>query len=466
MALKAIVGATVIDGTGAAPIADAVILVDGQRIVSVSNPAEVDVPDSAEVIDARGAYVIPGLMDANVHLFLPTPDLALQYHGQYEDFIEEAAQLTLRSGVTTVFDTWGPLDPLVAVRNRINEGRLVASRMFVAGNIIGLGGVLSEDFFQTGDLFGPDVVARINRQWEQGVGADLLWLTPDGVRQRVRDYLERSSIDFVKYAASDHRSMQFITFSAPAQRAIVEEGHRAGLTVQAHTTTTESLRMEIEAGADLLQHGDITGLEPIPAETLQLIVNRQLPVAALVCTKRCIAWVEEHGSPMMRLVHNRVQETNDQRLIDAGARLLLTTDGFVCSPRVLSHPLRDSRWTQMVDCPVKLGESHFLWLRAVIERGMAPMDALMAATRNVAEAYNQDMDLGTIEAGKKADLVVLAADPLEDVENYRRIVFVMKDGALVDRDALPRRPMLTAAVDAHDTPHTAMSAADLSVRLA
>jgi imidazolonepropionase-like amidohydrolase len=392
-------------------------------------------------------------MDANVHLIFPTPDLALEFEGRYEELIEEAAQVTLRSGVTTVFDTWGPLAALTAVRDRINRGATVGSRMFVAGNIIGYAGLFSADFFPTGDLFGPDVVRRINDQWEQGVGADLLWLGEREVRQRVRDYVERSGVDFIKYGASGHREFQFITFSAEVQRAIVEEGHRAGLTVQAHSTSPESLRMEIEAGADLLQHGDITGPEPIPAETLKTIVDRALPVAALVCTKRYMTWVAAHGHEAMRGVHNAVQDDNDQRLIDGGARLLLTTDGYVCGRRVLDHPLR-AIWTGAPDIPVDLGESHFLWLRAVVERGMAPMDALLAATRNVARAYGQSADLGTLEPGKRADLVILDADPLADPENYRRIAQVLKDGIPVDRDALPARRVVT---DEH--PRTAPAAA-------
>jgi imidazolonepropionase-like amidohydrolase len=447
MRLHAISGATVIDGTGRAPMGDAVVLIEDDRIRSVAPAAQTVIPEQAKVIDARGRYVIPGLLDANVHLFFPLPEICLEYEGRYEDLIEEAAQLVLRSGVTTVFDTWGPLESLSAVRDRINRGETVGSRIFVAGNIIGLGGPLSHDFFSAGNAFGPDTVARINRYWEQGVGPELLWLGPEEVRRRVRAYVERSGIDFVKYAASGHKEPQFILFSAESQRAIVAEGHRGELTVQAHTTTPESLRMEIEAGADILQHGDITGREPIPEQTLQVIVDRALPVAALVATKRHMGWARRHGSASIQLIHNETQERNDQRLIEAKARLLLTTDGFVSGPRITRHPLR-AGWRGAVDNPIELGESHFRWLEAVIERGMAPMDALLAATRDVAAAYGKQADLGTIGPGKRADLLILDADPLVDVRNYRSIRQVIKDGVPVDRDTLPIHRILTEAADA------------------
>ncbi len=442
---RALTGATVIDGTGRAPIPEAVVVIEDGRIRSVGPAATVVVPDDAEVIDATGGYVIPGLLDANVHLVAGlTPQVLLPYEDRYTELAVEAAQLTLRSGVTTVFDTWGPLDPLVAARDSIARGDVPGSRMYVAGNIIGFGGPLSGDFLPVDGSQAREAARRIDTQFEQGVGRDLLWLSPDGVRTRVRDYIERTGIDFVKYAASGHGAAftPFIAFSAPAQRAIVEEAHRAGLTVQAHSTTVESLRMEVEAGADLLQHGEWTGPEPIPDETLAAIVDGRVPVAAIVSTERHLAWVREHGNERYRdLVFNKTRDENIRRLIAAGARLLLTTDGFVPATALLDDPSVSFLFS-CDDSPNTLGDSHFVWLEAVIERGMPPMEALLSATRYVAEAYGQSDDVGTLEPGKRADLLVLDADPLEDVRNYRRISAVLKDGATVDRDALPTGRLL------------------------
>ncbi len=444
MTQTAIVGGTVIDGTGASPIHDAVVLVADDRVRSVSRAADAVVPEGARIIDAAGRYVIPGLIDANAHLSTWMPDVLLKHEGDYATLVEEAAQVTLRSGLTTLFDTHGHLESLISVRDRIDQGDAVGSRILAAGNIIGLDGPFSADYFTAGGLLGLDTMKRINAQFENGIGSDLLRLTPDGVRRRVRDYIERSGIDFVKYASSGHgRQRHLIAFSELTQRAIVEEAHRAGMTAQAHSTTVESLRIAIEAGADLLQHGNLTSDEAMPDETLQAIVDRSLPVAALVYTDAQHAWVRENGSEWIRtFIINETTDQNNRRLIEAGARLLLTTDGFALGQHVVNHPLMAG----LLACapPVYvLGESHFVWLEAVVERGMAPMDALQAATRNVAEAYGHAADFGTLEPGKRADLLILDADPLADVHNYRRIAEVMKDGTLVDRAALPTRRILS-----------------------
>jgi imidazolonepropionase-like amidohydrolase len=447
MSITAYTNGTVYDGTGRAIPGGTVLIEDG-RFLAVGPSAEVPVPSSAEVVDLRGRFVIPGLLDANVHLCIAiTPDLILEFEGRYEQLVEEAAQVTLKAGVTTVFDTWDPLAPVVAVRDRIAAGEIPGSRVYTGGNIIGYDGPLSKDFYDVAHLFGADARDRLENHWVQGVGGDLIWLTPDEVAARVREYIERTGVDFIKYGASGHstREMRFITFSDRVQRAIVAEAHRAGITAQSHTTSPESLWMAIAAGVDLLQHGDITGRRAMPRETVEHIAERGIPVAALLHTRRFHEWVKAHASEDLRdYIYNDEMVENQRNLIAAGAKLLLTTDGGVFGPRIVVHPLLSGRWEGVVDSPANLGESHFFWLEAAIELGAAPMEVLQMATRHPAAAYGVADRLGTIEPGKFADLVVLDADPLADPANYRRISSVVKDGVVVDRDALPLTRILTA----------------------
>src|SRR4051794_15329810 len=127
---RAFVGATVVDGTGAAPLEEAAVVVDDGRIVSVGPAAALD-HDSLEIVDVGGKHVIPGLMDANVHLVLHCdPEVLLRYEpGEYDELAFEAAQVALKAGITTVFDTWGPLEALKRVRDRINAGDVTGSKI-------------------------------------------------------------------------------------------------------------------------------------------------------------------------------------------------------------------------------------------------------------------------------------------------------------------------------------------------
>ena len=258
------------------------------------------------------------------------------------------------------------------------------------------------------------------------MGAELLWMTAEEVRNRVRRYIEDGDLDFVKYAASGHTHMQFICFSAEVQRAIVEEAHKASLTAQAHTTSPESLRMEIEAGADLLQHGDITGPAPMPEETLSAIASRKIPCAAIFVTRRFLAWNNKYMPEPMRTM-NRIKDENDRRLIGAGATLLLTTDSGVFPADAAQNPLLRPL-AAATDSHYAMGEAHFHWLQAAAELGIGAMQALMSATSHIARAYKMDQDLGTLERGKLADLLILDKDPLLDPANYRSISLVMKEG--------------------------------------
>lgn len=448
----AYVGATLIDGTGAAPRPDSAVVVSGGRVSWAGAAAELERRPDLEVVDVSGKHLIPGLLDANVHLVIHIdPDVLLRYEpGCYDELVLEAAQVALRAGVTTVFDTWGPLESLRRVRDRINAGEVPGSRVFLAGNIIGNDGPWSADFFPAlAQGLSSAVVDSVNRHWEQDVGARLTWMPAADVRAAVRDYIAGSGIDFVKYASSSHAHSRFLALSPDAQRAVVEEAHAAGLTAQACVQAPEPLKAAIDAGVDLLQHGDVTGLRPMPSDLLDVMVARQLPCVAFLYTERHTAAFQErrpqwHGNSQWGEVMV-VKDGNDRRLIDAGAKLLLGNDMGVYGPTAATSPMWGPFQAGVPDVPTHLGRSHILWFRAARERGMDPMAALQAATRNTAEAYGKSDELGTVEPGKRADLLFLDGDPLDDPDNYGRVAHVVKDGAVVERDRLPQRPVLTAS---------------------
>jgi imidazolonepropionase-like amidohydrolase len=435
--------ATLIDGTGADPVPDATVLVAGGKVSAAGPASAVDLPAGAQVRDLSGAYVVPGLMDANVHLVSArTPDTLLEFEGRYEELAFEAAEIALKYGVTTVFDTWGPARPLMRARDEIDAGGRIGARFFCSGNILGLDGPMSQDFFTSGSTFEPATLRRINELWEIGCGTNLISLTIDQIGSAVADYVDGTGVDFVKYAASDHRSEGFLVFSEQAQKRIVDVCHEKGRLVQAHTTTVESLRMEVEAGCDLLQHPNSTRGTPIPETLMAEIVARQLPSMIMLSTEQHLAWLIAAKPDAAH--RQRVKDQNSRTFIAEGARVLLTTDAFANGQRVKTHRgfrpgiLEDS----VPDMPTQLGRAHLLWIQAAWERGLAPMEILRSATSYVAEAYGKGELLGSVTPGKAADLLVLDADPLAAPENYGRIREVIKDGSTVDRQALGTHRLL------------------------
>lgn len=444
-------GATIIDGTGAPPKSDGVILIRGKKIVAVGRRGEVRFPDDANVINVTGKYVIPGLIDTNVHLILNVaPGWLGKYDGRLEEVATEAAQITLKNGVTSLFDSWGPLQPLLNVRDRIRRGELVASRLYVAGNIVGLSGPMGRDFKNGVQLASvpPLFAKRINAIWEENVGPDLLDDTPDEVRMEIRKYIARG-IDFIKFAEASHNWQgskdNWLMFSPEAARAIVDEGHAAGLIVQTHTMNVESLRLGVLAGIDMGQHPEVVGAHDLPDGLVKLIVERPVYCGDLSYTKARIAilkelWERSGGtngfwSPDV-LDH---WQGNIGRLIRAGAHITLATDGGTRDPEFTEYP--DPRLRE--HDPTQFGEAHFLWLESIVEKGMTPMQAIVSGTRNGAAAYHHLAEFGTLESGKFADLLVLDADPLENISNVRKISLVMKEGGVIDRDRLPEHKVLT-----------------------
>ena len=381
-------------------------------------------------------------MDANLHLFLNIDlETLIKYEGRYHEIILEAAQITLRTGQTTVFDTWGPRAALVQARDMIKAGDAPDSRIYLAGNIIGFGGPLSPDFRAAAAPFVSKMFAKkINDTWEQETGRDLMWMGPEEVRTVIREYAGKE-VDLLKYGASGHVDMNFIVFSPRVQKIIVEEGHRAGVTVQTHTTTIESLDMAIDAGVDIITHGGVSGPKTfIPEETLQKLVDRGIAVSVLSITqKRLDAMLEKADENRMAEYMNKAK-TNHRNMIEVGVTMLVSTDAGIENP-VLSAEAKNR---VNVDPRTKLGEGHFNAMAALQEMGMKPMEILKSATSHIARAYKLDSDIGTLEAGKLADLVILDKNPLADAKNYRSIHSVIKAGEIIDLKALPVSPIISS----------------------
>ncbi len=458
----ALVGGTVVTATGEAPIADAVVLVRDGRIVRIGT--DLDVPDGYTVVDVTGKWVTPGLIDSNVHLILTTtPEFFIKYEDRLTDIAIQSAQVGLKYGLTTMPDTWGPVEPLLEVRDRINSGELVGSRVLVAGNIIGTGGPFSQSFMggwpangrtlRYGGWVKPEIQRRIDAMWEAGVGPSMVAMTPEDAAETLRKYIERG-VDFVKVGVSGHGlgHAEPLLFSREALIAMREVAREAGIPFSTHTMTAESLRVAVELEPELLMHPNVMSppwkfaspshkasvLQSIETIAEKGIYSGLMAVPEKARINAYKEWdFREHSDKpalneimanrqlFMGLMNFEDQAAGLRVWLDGGIKYTLATDQGPDSTDL--GPLAWSR----------LGRAHFGRMIGLQDVGASPMDILIASTRNGAEAYGLGDDLGTIERGKIADLLVLDADPLADIANFRKINMVIKDGVIIDRDALP-----------------------------
>jgi hypothetical protein len=213
--------------------------------------------------------------------------------------------------------------------------------------------------------------------------------------------------------------------------------------------------MAVDAGVDLLQHCNITVREMIPDDLLREIVERKIPCAMQIYPKRYLrsALGDNFGADPQTIRDPRqrsqaVAASNQRRLIASGAFIVMMTDGGVPyqNDTLLQKVFFQHCYPEIRDDIVGFfGHGHAAWLRGAVEAGLSPMEALQAATKNVAVAYGKLADFGTLERGKVADLVILNADPLADPANYTAIDHVIKAGQIVNVQQLPTTRVLTSA---------------------
>jgi imidazolonepropionase-like amidohydrolase len=461
--LIAIVGATIIDGNGGAPVSDATIVVRGKRIAALGPRASVPVPKGARVVDAAGKFVTPGFIDTNVHLSLyNNGESMVRYEDRFLDLVTEAAQTELKYGITTVRDSYGALLPLIAVRDSIARGKLVGPRLLVAGNIVGWGGPKSPLFSNATPttFFDEQMMDFI----AQGSGEELLDMSPDELRVAMRKYLDKGP-NFVKYGGTSHTN-NLITFSPRQLEALVDEVHKRGLIAETHATNPEPLRLSVLAGIDLIQHPEVHSV-PIPDDLVKLIVERKVICSILSNTITGKPWkdylktrqradsakADSVKNDTLKVMQQRaktgwelrnekraqgvaIRRANAEALIKGGCITTPSTDTYLSSaPEFLRTP--------RTDLHAMPGTATLAAIEGLVELGMTPSQAIVAATKNGAIASQGLKDFGTLETGKLADLLVLDADPLADIHNIRKLSLVMRDGRIIDRERLPEKPMWT-----------------------
>jgi imidazolonepropionase-like amidohydrolase len=399
--LLAIRAARLIDGSGAVPIRDAVVLIEGDRIRDVG--AQLAIPDGARVIDLGTATLLPGLIDCHTHIAGGDPadyydSLFRKSHVDAAVIAHLYARRTLEAGFTTVREVGAPELVDVALKRAIDAGLVAGPRMQVATVPIGATGGHMD---LTG--FSPYLEFREMSAVADGVGA---------VRAAVRQRLKWGA-DVIKVAATAGVLSEEETVGAPQYTqeeldAIVDEAAMAGKRVAAHAHGAEGIKRAVRAGVASIEHGSL-----LDDEGIRLMKQHGTVLVADVYNDDYIlAEFARLGYPAMMIEKERsigrLQRENFQRAVRAGVKVAFGTDAGV-----YPHGWNARQFAHMVR-----------W-------GLTPLQAITSATSSAAELLGWSDRVGRVAPGLYADLVAVSGDPLADVTELERVAFVMKGGAVV-----------------------------------
>jgi imidazolonepropionase-like amidohydrolase len=398
--------ARMIDGIGAATISNAVIVVSGDRIVAAGSSGSVTVPSGAQVIDLGDVTLLPGFIDAHTHitgrtLGDPLADLAVvKDYASYGAILGVANALkTLMAGFTTIRVVGSPHFDDIALRQAITDGRVPGPRMQNAGNAIGItGGHCDENGFRPGLIeLGP----------KDGIANG-----PEEVRAAVR-YQVKSGADVIKMCAtggvlSEGDAVGATQYTYEEMKAGVDEATKLGRKVAAHAHGTEGIKIAVRAGVSSIEHGSF-----LDEEGATMMAQRGTFLVPTLMAGETVEGFAKTGvlkglraekalaaaAAMRKAIHIAVAHN---------IPIALGTDAGV-----IAHGTNAHEFVLMVE-----------W------GGMTPMASLTAGTMGGAKLLGWDSKVGSIAAGKFADIVAVPGDPLQDIHVVEHVSFVMKGGVI------------------------------------
>ena len=401
-------GGTLIDGTGRAPLRDATIVIEDGRVEALTTGAAATWPSSAEVLDVSGMTILPGLIDCHDHLAFHGYELASRWELNEPGSTRHLRTArvigrTLAMGYTTVRDAGG-LD--AGFRAAIDEGLLRGPRLLSAVAIISpIGGI--------GDRVSPsghECLVPADPALPRGVANGV-----EDVRRVVR-LMVRAGAEVIKCATTGGASSRAghgprdPAFDADEMRALVDEAHAQGRKVMCHALGGPGLRLALEAGVDSIEHGCYLDEDP---ELIPMMAERR---TFFVPTLTVYEYHSESKAAHVRERSRALREhhrASIHRALAAGVRVVAGTDAGGHG-----HPPNAAE------------------LQHLVAAGLTPMQAIQAATGLAAECLGLEREIGTVEKAKRGDLVVVAGDPLADIEILQaddRIRLVVKDGMIAVR---------------------------------
>jgi imidazolonepropionase-like amidohydrolase len=417
--VKAIIGAVLIDGNGGPPITDSVVVVSGNRIRAAGLRANVPIPAGSDKINGSGKFLTPGLIDLHVHLGTRGGPkfIASEYT---RERVEQNLNAYLYYGVTTVRSVGTERDAGFAVRKAERDGALLTARLFTAGR--GFTAVRGHPSQEIGD---------IARQTDD----------PDDARKQVAE-LAAQQVDCIKIWMDEVRGRQ-PKVKTEVVDAILEEARKYNIPVTVHIYSLADTEHLVDAGAAGFLHM-VRDTEDLSPAFLAKVRSLKLPFTPTLVRQE-LAWLyAEHPE---RLADPDVIHTIDAAALQAVKDATRGKQGDARSREEFDRAMRNTKRMLAAGVPVGVGSDGgsandfpgamtHREMELLAQAGFSPVEIITSATRNGALALRKLDELGTIEAGKRADLLLLNANPLEDVRNFRKIDQLMLNGEWIDRSGL------------------------------
>lgn len=428
---KALVGGTLVDGLGGAPIYDSVVLIDGQNIVNIGIEGKLAIPDDYEVISTEAMTVMPGLWEMHAHLMLAGHSDYGHWDKTYHDrlaseIMPASAEQLLLAGVTTVRDLGAPLNDSVLVKKRIKSGEISGPRLFISGPFLQDKAYPGTEAFRWG-VDGPsDGRAKVRRLANAGV---------DVIKLIDQDIMGRDEVE-----------------------AVVNEAHKRGLKVVGHSHKPDEIRIGLEVGIDNFEHTGLTTAPEYPEDIMTLLKERT--------AKGRIAGGPLYWTPTVEGLWNYEETRDNPEEVDSDCwHRGLEPDTIADIKASIQHPNRldyfqltpkrrptlkrkfsqlreagavlligtDSGIPLKFHCQSTWNEID-VWTRVM---GVPIMETIQAATYWPSKMMGVEDEWGTIQPGRFADIIAIKGDALKYPALFQNVDFVMKDGVVYKHNGQP-----------------------------
>jgi imidazolonepropionase-like amidohydrolase len=402
-----------IDGTGTTPRVRVSILISGDRIVAVQD-GFMGAPTGVRVTDLSSATVLPGLIDSHTHITGEgTADAIVRAVtlGAVDAAVRGTAyaRRTLEAGFTTIRNVGADGGADVALKRAIDEGLVPGPRIWTARQSLSITG-------GHGDQGGLRPELGVDATWQNGI-VD----SPEEAAKAVR-YQHKHGADLIKFTAtggvlSINDSGDLQQFTDAEMKAIVDTAHLLGIKVAAHAHGKRGMEAAIRAGVDSIEHGTY-----LDAETIEVFKKHGTYLVPTILAGKTVAEMAQKPGvlhPTVRAKAARIGpliQDSFRRAYAGGVKIAFGTDSGVSN-----HGENAREFGYMV------------------EAGMPPLQAILSATKNAADLLGADA-VGSIQPGRFADVIAVAGDPLKDISEMQRVVFVMKGGVIHRNSTVPATP--------------------------